>query len=121
MKNPLELINRPTWIKILWSVALLLLVAVLGTLLVLNIPRGMDSQSQDEMQNQLRLSEREFDMDDFYLADRNDLLTYPLYQRQRYWSDDDVQSYWIDPGSIGLDTLPERNDQLIYDSLGIEH
>ena len=46
-------------------------------------------------------------------------IVYPVRQSGRFWTNDEVERYWINPRRAGLDTISEKNDSIIFKTLGI--
>jgi len=125
MKNPLRLIDKRSLSIMLISISLLTIAAVIAIVLGVYF---RDRSAQHSERERLRQEQRAlasstgFGMEDFYLNTSNQEtgIIYPLRRSGRYWSQDEVEFYWIDPAEAGLATLSEKNDRLIFDSLGID-
>lgn len=123
MKRLLQLIDKQIFVLIAWITALVTLASIIIIILTSDLRDRYAAVNQSDFQiRQILSHSTTIDMDDFYLDEHDikDGITYPIYQRQRYWSDDEVDYYWIDPDEAGIDSLSDENDRLIYESLGIE-
>ena len=125
MQNPLKLVDRRSLLVLIGAFTVATLVAVIIIVLTISGKNRSDAQADAERrqnEHQAITSSTSFGMEDYYLDSRDpDVgIVYPVRSPQSFWSSDEVDEYWIDPAEAGLETLSTDNDQLIYDSLGID-
>lgn len=108
----------------LGSILLLTLITVMSIVLILSTRNRREvvaEESRLRREQKALSSSTSFGMEDYYLDIRDPVtgIVYPIRQPKRYWSQDEVDFYWISPGDAGLDTLAEDNDNLVFGSLGV--
>ena len=124
MKNPLKLVDKRGLSVLLGSILLLTLISVIAIVLSVsaNSRRAMQAEESRLRREQKALSSNtSFGMEDYYLdiRDPDTGIVYPARQRHRFWTEDEVDFYWISPSEAGIDTLSEDNDTRVFRSLGV--
>jgi len=124
MKNPLRLIDRRGLSILIGAFVVVTLVAVIVIVLTMMIRDRQEAAQETARilrERQALSSSTDFGMEDFYLDTRDPdvAMTYPARPRRRFWSDEDVDFYWIDPAEAGLGSLEEDNDRRVRKVLGI--
>jgi hypothetical protein len=124
MKNPLQLLDKRGLSIMLGSILLLTLITVMSIVLIISARNRRELVAEESriIREQKALSSStSFGMEDYYLDIRDPVtgIVYPIRQPKRYWSQEEVDFYWISPDEAGLDTLSEDNDKLVFRSLGV--
>jgi hypothetical protein len=124
MKNPLKLVDKRGLSVMLGSILLLTLISVIAIVLSVsaNSRRAIQAEESRLRREQKALSSNtSFGMEDYYLdiRDPDTGIVYPARQSRRYWTQEEVDFYWISPSEAGIDTLTEDNDALVLRSLGV--
>ncbi len=124
MKNPLRLIDKKGLVILLGSFVLITLISVIAIVVSISA-RDRNARIIEEerrrRETQALASSTSFGMEDFYLDARNPEagVTYPVREPKRFWTEDEIRQYWIDPSEAGLDTLREDNDAKVLNSLNV--
>ncbi len=124
MKNPLKLIDRRSLLVFLGIFGLLTLLSV--TVIVLTVSRQHKKAVQARIE---RVKEDKraitgstgYGMEDFFLPslELDKGIIYPAREPRRFWTREEVESFWIDPSLAGLSDMDERSDEMIFQSLGL--
>ncbi|OQX28883.1 MAG: hypothetical protein B0D92_06550 [Spirochaeta sp. LUC14_002_19_P3] len=125
MKNPLKLISRQAVFIIFGIAAIITLIAVI--IIILAVPNRrresvLTGMQQIATEQQIIQHSIDFGIEDFYRDSRDpDIgISYPMRQKHKIWSREEVEEFWINPAEAGITTLSEDNDNRIRESLGLE-
>lgn len=124
MKNPLRLVDKKGIAILLGSFVLLTLISVIAIVVSVSArdrKARIIEEERRRRETQALASSTSFGMEDFFLDARNPDagVTYPVREPKRFWTEEEVQHYWIDPSEAGLETLREDNDAKILDTLDV--
>ncbi len=126
MKNPLQLIDRRSLIILAGSFVLVTLISVIAIVLSVSSrqrAQRMSDEARRSREEQALSSSTSFGMEDFYLSsiDPDSPPIHPLREPRRFWTQEEVEFYWIDPSDAGLDTLSESADKSVFESLNVPY
>ena len=123
MNNNLQLIDKRGLTILLGAVTLITLISVIVIVLTVSLRNKEIARAEAERlryEHQALANSTSFGMEDFYLDFRDPEAgtVYPARRPRRFWTDEEVDFYWIDPAEAGIDKLSSDNDAKILNSLG---